>query len=128
MSYDAAESEMAALLNLGRKIGIAGLATPDFDLVCANAYAVDRFCDQFESIELTPKERFYFMQLIVASLDEALRTRVLSAQQSQQRVERLLARNIVDYEYIIDYWGRTGVDIDLRVAPMMQRLKPALNG
>jgi hypothetical protein len=38
-------------------------------------------------------------------------------------VERLLARDLVDYEYIIDYWGRTGVDIDLRVAPMMQRLK-----
>ena len=67
MSYDAAESEMTALLNLGRKIGIAGLATPDFDLVCANAYAVDRFCDQFESIELTPKERFHFMQLIVVN-------------------------------------------------------------
>jgi hypothetical protein len=111
----------------GRTVN-AGLATPDFGLVCANAYAVDRFCDKFESIELTPKERFHFMQLIVASLDEALRTRVLSAQQSEQRVERLLARNIVDYQYIIDYWGRTGVDIDLRVAPMMQRLKPALNG
>ena len=73
MSYDAAKSEMTALLNLGRKIGIAGLATPDFDLVCANAHAVASFCDQFESIELTPKERFYFMRLIVASLDEALR-------------------------------------------------------
>jgi hypothetical protein len=128
MSYDAAKSEMTALLNLGRKIGIAGLATPDFDLVCANAEAVDRFCDQFESIELTLKERFYFMQLIVASVDEALRRGLLSARQSEQRVERLLAGNIVDYEYIIDYWGRTGVDIDLRVAPMMQRLKSALNG
>lgn len=73
MSHEAAKSETTALRNLGRKIGIAGLATPDFDLVCANAHAVASFCDQFESIELTPKERFYFMQLIVASLDEALR-------------------------------------------------------
>jgi hypothetical protein len=73
MSHDAATSEITALWNLGRKIGIAGLATPDFDLVCANALAVESFCDQFESIELTPKERFYFMQLIVASLDEVLR-------------------------------------------------------
>lgn len=56
------------------------------------------------------------MQLIVASLDEALRRGVPSARELEQRVERLLARNIVDYEYIIDYWGRTGVDIDLRVA------------
>ena len=128
MSYDAAKSEMTALLNLGGKIGIAELATPDFDLVCANAEAVDRFCDQFETIELTLKERFYFMQLIVASLDEGLRRGLLSARQSEQRVERLLAGNIVDYEYIIDYWGRTGVDIDLRVAPMMQRLKSAFKG
>jgi len=128
MSHDAAKSEMTALSNLGRKIGIAGLATPDFDLVCANAHAVAGFCDQFESIELTPRERFYFMQLMVASLDEALRRGVPSARELEQRVERLLARNIVDYEYIIDYWGRTGVDIDLRVAPMIQRLKSALNG
>jgi hypothetical protein len=49
MSDDAAKSETAALRNLGRKIGIAGLATPDFDLVCANAHAVASFCDQFES-------------------------------------------------------------------------------
>jgi hypothetical protein len=128
MSHDAAKSEMTALRNLGRKIGIAKLAAPDFDLVCANAYAVASFCEQFESIELTPKERFYFMQLIVASLDEALRRGVSSARESEQRVERLIAGNIPDYEYIIDYWGRTGVDIHLRVAPMMQRLKSALNG
>lgn len=128
MSHDAATSETTALCNLGRKIGIAGLATPDFDLLCANALAVESFCDQFESIELTPKERFYFMQLIVASLDEALRGGVPSARESEQRVERLIARNIPDYEYIIDYWGRSGVDIDLRVAPMMQRLRSALHG
>jgi hypothetical protein len=73
MSHDAATSGTTALRNLGRKIGIAWLATPDFDLVCANAHAVESFCDQFESIELTAKERFYFLQLIVASLDEALR-------------------------------------------------------
>jgi hypothetical protein len=48
MGHDAAKAEMTALLNLGRKIGIAGLATPDFDLVCAYAHAVERFCDQFE--------------------------------------------------------------------------------
>jgi hypothetical protein len=128
MTHDAAKSETAALRNLGRKIGIAWLATPDFDIVCANAEAVERFCDQFESIELTPQERFYFMQLIVASLDEALRISVPSARESERRVERLIARNIADHEYIIDYWGRSGVDIDLRVAPMMQRLKSALNG
>ena len=68
------------------------------------------------------------MQLIVASLDEALRRGVPSARESEQRVERLIARNIPDYECIIDYWGRTGVDIDLRVAPMMQRLRAVLNG
>ena len=68
------------------------------------------------------------MQLIVASLDEALRSGMPSARELEQRVERLLARNIVDYAYIIDYWGRTGVDIDLRVAPMMQCLKSALSG
>jgi len=127
MSYDAAKSETNALLNLGRKIGIAGLATQDFDLVYASAHAVNSFCDQFESVDLTLEERFYFMQLIVASLDEALRKAVPSACDSEQRVERLLARNIVDYEYIVDYWSRTGVDVDLRVAPMMQRLKSALN-
>jgi len=59
------------------------------------------------------------MQLIVASLDEALRRGLPSARQSEQRVERLIARNTPDYEYIINYWGRTGVDIDLRVAAMM---------
>jgi hypothetical protein len=128
MSHDAATSEATALRDLGRKIGIAWLATPDFDLVCANAEAVERFCDQFESIELTRKERFYFMQLIVASLDEAFRSGVPSARESEQRVEQLIARNIRDYEYIIDYWGRSGEDIDLRVAPIMQRLKSALNG
>jgi hypothetical protein len=40
----------------------------------------------------------------------------------------MIARNIPAYEYIIDYWGRSGVDIDLRVSPMMQRLRSALNG
>jgi hypothetical protein len=125
MSYDAATSETASLSNLGRIIGVAGLATQDFDLVFANARAVDRFCDQFESIDLTPRERHYFMQLIVASLDEALRKAAPSARESELRVERLLARDIRDYEYIIGYWGRTGIDIDLRVAPMMQRLKSA---
>lgn len=63
------------------------------------------------------------MQLIVASLDEALRKAIPSARESELRVERLLAGNIGDYEYIIDYWGRTGIDIDLRVASMVQRLK-----
>ncbi len=125
MSNDAAKSEWTALRSLGRKIGIAGLATQDFDLVYANANAVNRFCDQFESVDLTLEERFYFMQLIVASLDEALHKAIPSARESEQRVEQLLARNIMDYEYIIDYWGRTGVDIELRVAPMMQRLKSA---
>ena len=128
MSDDAAKSEVTALRNLGAKIGIAGLATQDFDLVWANAHAVEKFCDQFEVINLTSKERFFFMQLIVASLDEALRRGVPSARESEKRVERLIARNIPAYEYIIDYWGRTGVDIDLRVAPMMQRLKSALKG
>ena len=123
MNHDAARSETAALRSLGGKIGIAGLTTPDFDLVYANAQAVDRFCDQFESIDLSREERFYFMQLIVASLDEALRRGVRYARELEERVGRLLARDLVDYEYIIDYWGRTGVDIDLRVAPMMQRLK-----
>jgi hypothetical protein len=37
MSDDAAKSEMTTLRNLGAKIGIAGLTTPDFDLVYANA-------------------------------------------------------------------------------------------
>jgi len=67
MNDDAARSETATLRGLGGKIGIAALATPDFDLVYANALAVEKFCDQ--------------------------------------------------------YWGRIGMDIDLRVAPMMQRLK-----
>jgi hypothetical protein len=86
--------------NVGRKIGIAWVATPDFDLVCANAEAVENFCDQFESIELTRKECFYFMQLIVASLDEALLRGVPSARESEQRVEQLIVRNIPDNEYI----------------------------
>src|SRR5579862_538503 len=103
MNHDAAKSEMTALRNLGGKIGVAGLATPDFDLVYANAQAVEKYCDQFESIELTPEERFYFMQLIVASLDEALRRGVQCARELEERVERLLARDLVDYEYIIDY-------------------------
>ena len=107
MNRDAAKSEMTALRNLGGKIGIAGLATPDFDLVHANAEAVDRFCDQFESIELSREERVYFMQLIVASLDEALRGGVRCARELEERVERLLVRDLADCEYIIDYWGRS---------------------
>jgi hypothetical protein len=87
MSYDAARTETAALSSLGRKIGLQGLATPDFDLVYADARAVDHFCDQFESI--TAKERFYFMELIVASLEEALRQATPSARESELRVERL---------------------------------------
>ena len=126
MKDDAAKSEMTVLRGLGKKIGIPGLATPDFDLVCANANAVEEFCDQFESIDLDAKERFYFMQLIVASLDGALRKGSLSALESERRVEQLLARDVVDYGCIIDYWGRVGVDIDLRVAPMMHRLKSVL--
>lgn len=126
MKDDAAKSEMTVLRGLGKKIGISGLATPDFDLVCANANAVEEFCDQFESIDLDAKERFHFMQLIVASLDGALRKGSLSALKSERRVEQMLARDVVDYGYIIDYWGRTGVDINLRVAPMMHRLKSVL--
>jgi hypothetical protein len=45
MSDDAAKSEVTALRNLGAKIGIAGPATQGFDLVWANAHAVEKFCD-----------------------------------------------------------------------------------
>ena len=41
MNHDAAKSEMTALRNLGGKIGVAGLATPDFDLVYANMSLMD---------------------------------------------------------------------------------------
>ena len=60
---------------------------------------------------------------VVASLDEALRGGVRCVRELEERVELLLVRDLADCEYIIDYWGRTGVVIDLRVAPMMQRLK-----
>ncbi len=62
------------------------------------------------------------MRLIIASLDEASRRGVPSARASEQRVERLIARNTPAYEYIIDYWGRSGVDIDPGVSPMKPRI------
>jgi hypothetical protein len=96
--------------------------------VYADARSADRFCDQFESIDLTPKERYYLMQLIVASLDEALREEVPSVRRAGQSVERLLSRNALEYHYTLDYWSRTGIDIDLRVAPCRCSRRPHAAG
>jgi hypothetical protein len=110
-----------AIGDLGRKIGIPDLSMQDFDLVFADARGVDNYCDQFETIELTHEERFHFMQLIVASLDLALKKGVPRSAANEQRVERLLEKDLADYKYIIDYWGRT--DTELHTTPMMARLK-----
>jgi hypothetical protein len=110
-----------ALADLGRKIGILDLSMQDFDLVFADGRGVDKYCDQFETIELTQPERFHFMQLIVASLDLALEKGVPGSAANEQRVERLLLKDLADYKYIIDYWGRT--DTELHTTPMMTRLK-----
>jgi hypothetical protein len=109
------------IADLGRKLGIADLSMEDFDLVFADASGVERYCDQFETIELTQAERFHFMQLIVASLDLALEKAVPECKANERRVERLLLKELADYKYIIDYWGRP--DTELRTVPMMTRLK-----
>jgi hypothetical protein len=121
MKSDSAKDEWKVIADLGLKIGFSGMAMQDFDLIFADANRVDRFCDQFESIDLTPVERFHFMQLIVASLDLALEGQLEGSQASAQRVERLLLKDLPDYKYIIDYWGRT--DTELHTVPMMSRLK-----
>jgi hypothetical protein len=126
MSHDDARAEVAALSSLGSKIGIAQMAIQDFDLVYAAPDSVAKFCDQFESIDLTPSERFYFMQLIVASLDEALRTPSPPTRALEKRVESLLSSRALEYEYIIDYWRRGGTDFEFCVTPMMRRLKDQL--
>ena len=113
--------DYAAIADLGEKIGIPDLAIQDFDLIFARSHEVDRYCDQFETIDLTAPERFHFMQLIVASLDIALLENAPGAQRSEQRVERLLLRDLAPYKYVIDYWGRS--DTELNTVPMMQRLK-----
>lgn len=117
------EEETATLTSLGSKIGIPQMAVQDFDLIHADSDSVAVFCDQFESMEFTPNERFYFMQLIVASLDLALRRPGPSGIALESRVERLLATNIARYQYIIDYWGGAGTGSAFRVTPMMQRLR-----
>lgn len=121
MTQNLVRAEDEVITALGRKIGIPNLATQDFDLVFADAEAVEKYCDQVESIELTAAERFYFMMLIVASLDLALADRVPGFEASERRVEELLSKDLADYKYIIDYWG--GRDSPLRTVPMMSRLK-----
>jgi hypothetical protein len=121
MAQGSDKTEYEAIADLGRKIGIPDLSMQDFDLVFADAGIVENYCDQFETIDLTPPERFHFMQLIVASLDLALEKGVPGSEASEQRVERLLSKNLADYKYIIDYWGRT--DTELHTIPMMTRLK-----
>jgi hypothetical protein len=121
MSDGPVKKGYAAIADLGGKIGIPNLAMQDSDLVFADAHGVDRHCDQFETIDLTPPERFHFLQLIVASLDCALRQNVPGSKLSEHRVEKLLLRDLAEYKYIIDYWGRA--DSELNTVPMMQRLK-----
>ena len=93
----------------------------DFDLVFADPRGVERCCDQFEALDLTAAERFHFMQLIVASLDLALKKQVPGVESSAQRVEELLRQRLEEYKYIIDYWGRA--DTPWQTYPMMKRLK-----
>ena len=115
--------DYAIIAGLGKKLGIEGLATQDFDLVFADANSAAKLCTQFESIELTLREKFFLMQLIVASLDEALKVSAPLASEAEQRVERLLSSNPKEYEYIIDYWGSVGEEIGgTHVRPMMRRL------
>src|SRR5688572_27376333 len=121
MTQDSAKDEYQVIADLGLKIGIPDLSMEDFDLVFADSGGVEKYCSQFEAIELTQAERFHFMQLIVASLDLALEKRVPGFEASEQRVERLLLKELADYKYIIDYWGR--MDTELRTVPMMARLK-----
>src|SRR5262245_17092104 len=121
MTQDDARSEYAVIAELGKKIGIPELAMQDFDLIFAKAHSLDKFCDQFESIEFARMERFHFMQLIVASLDLALRDNVPGVETCEKRVEKLLLKDVAAYKYIIDYWGRC--DSELHTVPMMQRLK-----
>jgi hypothetical protein len=121
MAQGSDNSEYEAIADLGRKIGVPNLSMQDFDLVFADASGVENYCDQFETIELTPPERFHFMQLIVASLDLALEKGVPGSEANEQRVERLLLKELADYKYIIDYWGRS--DSELHTTPMMARLK-----
>jgi hypothetical protein len=111
----------AAIADLGQKIGIPNLAMQDFDLIFADPHGVDAFCDKLNSIELTQAERFHFMQLIVASLDLAMGKGVSRAEGCARRVEQLLLKDLGDYKYIIDYWGRP--DTEFRTVPMMLRLK-----
>ena len=120
MTQESTIAERVVLAELGRKIGIPDLVMEDFDLVFAAASSVDAYCDQFEALDLTPLERFHFMQLIVASLDLALRDRVPLARANEQRVERLLLNDIASYKYIIDYWAHCR---EFRTQPMMNRLK-----
>jgi hypothetical protein len=121
MTRDSAKEEYEVIADLGRKVGIPDLSMEDFDLVFAAADGVDTYCDQFETIEFTSKERFHFMQLIVASLDRALEKRAPGWETNEKRVEQLLLKDLGAYKYIIDYWGRT--DCELHTAPMMARLK-----
>jgi hypothetical protein len=121
MGHESIKTGYEAIADLGQKIGIPNLAMQDFDLVFADPHGVDGFCDQFETIDLTPPERFHFMQLIVASLDLALEEGVSEVEASERRVEQLLLENLADYKYIIDYWGRT--DTELRTLAMMKRIK-----
>lgn len=117
------DEEYAIIAALGKKIGIKGLGTQDFDLIFGHANSVEKFCDQFASIELTPNEKFHLMQLIVASLDEAIRTNAQFAHAAEQRVEQLLSSDPHAYEYIIDYWASVGTeDAGTSVRPMMRRL------
>jgi hypothetical protein len=121
MAQDSSKDAYVVIADLGRKIGIRGLSMQDFDLVFADADGVEKYCDQFEAIELSSAERFHFMQLIVASLDLALETNVPGADASEGRVERLILEDLAHYKYIIDYWGRR--DCSLHTVPMMARLK-----
>ena len=121
MAQDSTEDAYKVIADLGRKIGIPGLSMEDFDLVFADADGVERYCDQFEAIELSSAERFHLMQLIVASLDLALESQVPGSDASERRVERLLLQDLAHYKYIIDYWGRRSSS--LHTVPMMARLK-----
>lgn len=121
MAQDSAKDAYEVIADLGLKIGIPSLSMEDFDLVFAVSGSVEKYCDQFEAIEFTPAERFHFMQLIVASLDLALEECVPGSDVSEKRVERLLLKELADYKYIIDYWGRR--NSTLHTVPMMSRLK-----
>ncbi len=100
----------------------------DFDLEAADPDRIQDFCDVYESADLTAEEKFALMMLIISSYNDHLACE--GADQSYERIERLLQQDYALHFHTVEYWASLDADEseeeqyfrDYPVCPLMRRV------